>query len=590
MTARVTRYTCVLSILGSAVPALGVELISVAADGGFPPQVTMSVSQRVSISNDGRFVAFHSYSADLVPNLVDANRQADIFVRDRLQASTQMASANAAGTPSDTGGAIVARIGGAGSVVIFESTSIDLVGGVADDNRNFDVYARDLVAGVTELVSVNVGGTAAGDGQSFPIDLSDDGRVVLFGSFATDLVPNFVALNLPGLPDLFARDRAQGVTHWVSSNPAGTQGADEGVIGDAISADGRFVLFESPATNLLGALDTNGDYDVFMRDLPSATTALVSVNAAGTASGAGDSLNARMSADGRFVAFSSTARDLVPGFVDGNGEDEADLFVRDLVAGETRLVSVNAAGTASGNHATTLNGAASYGFSADGHLIAFPSAATDLVAGVADGNGRDDVFVRDLATGVTTCVSTTADGTRTGDAASTFAQVADSGAVIFRSTSTNLVVPIRFANKQHVFVRTSPGARTGLVTADGAGGVGGSNDDTSAYALSRDGRFVAFATAASNILPGDTNATEDVFVYDVLAVATSTPSPTPLPTVALVGDCNGNGVVTVDDLIKGVSIALGANPLSTCPSFDPNGNGAVTVDELVRAVASALAA
>ena len=191
--------------------------------------------------------------------------------------------------------------------------------------------------------------------------------------------------------------RAQPSVGLVSVTSAGTAvglGDANGYSPFALSASGRFVAFSADAGNLT-TNDTNHVGDIFVRDLISGTTTLVSVNSAGSGPANYRSNDFAISGDGRFVAFSSYATDLVPSFLGYND----NVFVRDMVAGVTRVVSLNRGGFGS-------NGS-SYGvrMSADGRYVAFLSSASDLVPGDADGG--EDIFVRDLATGTTTLVAPT---------------------------------------------------------------------------------------------------------------------------------------------------------------------------------------
>ena len=194
-------------------------------------------------------------------------------------------------------------------------------------------------------------------------------------------------------PYQFFVDVSGVVTRLVSINRFGT-GSGNGFSPanpPTISADGRFVAFASLASDLV-ANDTNGANDVFVRDLQLGTTTVVSINRFGTGSGNGSSSGARISLDGRFVAFASLASDLVAN--DTNGAT-GDVFVRDLQLGTTSLASVNRFGTGSGNNVSSDGVPA---ISADGRFLAFQSVASDLVAN--DTNGATvDVFVRDLQRG-----------------------------------------------------------------------------------------------------------------------------------------------------------------------------------------------
>src|SRR5438034_1099294 len=237
----------------------------------------------------------------------------------------------------------------------------------------------------------------------------------------------------------WGRSAGAQTTERVSVASGGTTEGNDTSLGSALSADGRFVAFTSAAPDLVAG-DTNGVSDVFVHDRQTGATERVSVDSAGT-QGNGESTDVALSADGRFVAFTSAAPDLVTG--DTNGV--ADVFVHDRQTGTTERVSVDSAGTQANGAGTGV------ALSADGRFVAFTSAAPDLVAG--DTNGAADVFVHDRQTGRTERVSVDSAGTQ----------------------------------------------------ANGAS-CGG--------ALSADGRFVAFASAAPDLVAGDTNGAADVFVHD----------------------------------------------------------------------------
>jgi hypothetical protein len=243
-----------------------------------------------------------------------------------------------------------------------------------------------MVNGTTTLVSVNTSG-ATGNGNSDKFHFTPDCRYVVFQSDATDLVPN----DSNGSTDVFVRDLVNGTTTLVSVNSAGTGPGNAGSDNATITPDGRYVVFESSATNLV-ANDTTGGINVFVRDLVAGTTTLVSVNQAGTGPGNSSAQDASISDDGRYVAFDSSASNLVNG--DDNGA--SDVFVRDLVAGTTTLVSVNSAGTGSGN------GASQYpALSGDGRHVVFQSAAGNLTSGSGPTSTYENVYLRDLTTGTT---------------------------------------------------------------------------------------------------------------------------------------------------------------------------------------------
>ena len=237
-------------------------------------------------------------------------------------------------------------------------------------------------AGTAILVSVNLSGTDAGNGGAFSYanSISANGRYVVFTSDSSDLA----ITDTNGTSDVFVRDLADGTTKLVSINLTATDSGNGSCTNPYISANGRYVAFQSDASDLV-VTDTNGTSDVFVRDLVAGTTALVSESTAGTDSGNGYSGGRGISADGRYVTFHSDANDLV--VTDTNGS--SDVFVRDTVAGTTSLVSINSGEIDSGNGESYARA-----ISDDGRYVAFDSLASDLV--VTDTNGAEDVFVRDM--------------------------------------------------------------------------------------------------------------------------------------------------------------------------------------------------
>jgi Tol biopolymer transport system component len=239
---------------------------------------------------------------------------------------------------------------------------------------------------------------AGGDGNSGVPIISADGRYLLFASTANNLVlTNNNHFVLPQHMNVFLRDRTAGATTLVSANLAGTGGGDGDSYPMGISTNSQFVLFESAAGDLV-ANDTNGVNDVFVRDLVNGTTTLVSAGTNGM-SAKGASRNSVMTPDGRYVAFVGTASNLVAG--DTNGI--SDVFVRDLQAGKTILVSTNA--MAANPNLIPAGLSESPEFSADGRYVAFYSRATNLVRGVTN---IGEVYVRDLVAGKTFWASTNA--------------------------------------------------------------------------------------------------------------------------------------------------------------------------------------
>jgi Tol biopolymer transport system component len=387
-----------------------------------------------SMSADGRFVAFVSEASNLVAG--DTNGIGDVFVRDRVAQVTERISVGPGGQQAN-GNSHSPAISANGRFVAFLSGASNLVAG--DTNGIGDVFVRDRVAQVTRRISVGPGGQQANRGSQ-DTAISADGRFVAFISFAS----NLVAGDTNGIGDVFVRDRVAQVTERISVGPGGQQ-ANRGSLDTAISAHGRFVAFRSSASNLVAG-DTNGHADVFVRDRVAQLTQRVSVGAGGHQANSGSFVPA-ISANGRFVTFYSSASNLVAG--DTNGT--FDVFVRDRRAQVTQRVSVGPGGQQANNESFEP------AISADGRFVAFWSGASNLVAG--DTNLDADVFVRDRAAQVTRRVS------------------------------------------------VGPGGQQAN---------GGSFDTV----ISADGRFVAFVSYASNLVAGDTNDTSDVFVRDRVAQVT----------------------------------------------------------------------
>jgi Tol biopolymer transport system component len=351
----------------------------------------------------------------------------------------------------------------------------------------------------TERVSVSSGGDQS-DGDSFSSGISADGRYVAFDSRARNLEPGDT--NFP-LIDVFVRDRRTGITERVSVGPNAVEsnGASRRV--GSPSADGRFVAFTSDATNLVPN-DTNFASDVFVRDRKAGKTERVSVKSGGgQATGGGEdalgSFGSSLTPDGRYVAFRSFSEDLVPD--DTNGR--TDGFVHDRRTGKTERVSVSSRGDQGDED--------SFGgqLTPDGRFVAFISDATNLVPG--DRNAATDVFVRDRRRGATERVSVSSKGDEGEDSSSGSSISADGRYVAFASSASNLV-PGDTNGFSDVFVRDRLRGTTERVSM-GVGGVE-SDSDSGLTAISADGRYVAFDSFATNLVPRDTNDARDLFVHD----------------------------------------------------------------------------
>ena len=414
-----------------------------------------------------------------------------------------------------------------------------------------EAVASPLAPNAVIRVSVAGDGGQA-NGTSLATSLSGDGSLVAFRSRATNLVPG----DTNSSDDVFLRNLATGTIGRVTVAWDGGQ-ANGPSDHPAVSADGTTVAFDSSASNLVPG-DSNGYDDVFVRRLASGTTTRVSVAWDGGPANFPSRVPA-LSADGTRVAFASAASNLVPG--DTNGRE--DIFVRDLKAGITTRVSVATDGSEA-DHASYTPA-----ISADGTTVAFASPATNLVPGDTNGNGDDgvgyDVFVRDLASGVTKRVSVATGGAQANHNSSNPSLSADGMRVAFDSGADNLVrddnnvsddvfvhermtgvttavsltngdalalgqsygpsisadgrrvafvsyarlAPNDLNRRFDVFVRDVPSGTTTLASAAGDGTNG--NDHSTETRMSADGSTVAFQSESNNLVPGDTNGATDVF-------------------------------------------------------------------------------
>jgi len=351
--------------------------------------------------------------------------------------------------------------------------------------------APTSLAQSTSRVSVDSAGVQGNGFSAWP-SMSADGRYVAYMSDASTLVPGDTNDDL----DVFVHDRQTGATSRVSLSSAGLQ--VDGVSSEpSISADGRFVAFVSSASALVPG-DTNLAQDIFVRDRQTGTTARVSVDSMG-AQGSGMSIHPSISADGRFVAFTYGAGDFDPS--DTNGDP--DVYVHDRQTGATTLVSRDTTGTPGNDESLEPS------ISADGRYVAFVSLASNLVPG--DVLFSYDVFVRDRLSGETSLVSKDSAGVFGNDVSRRPSISADGRFVAFHSDADNLV-PDDTNGRSDVFIHDRLTGVTERASVD-SGGVEG---DAGSFrpSISADGRFVAYGSDSTNLVPGDTNAFWDVVVHD----------------------------------------------------------------------------
>jgi uncharacterized repeat protein (TIGR01451 family) len=356
--------------------------------------------------------------------------------------------------------------------------------------------AAQAAPGFTELDSVSSASVQGNQDSELPA-VSADGRFVAFVS----LSDNLVAGDTNGAADIFVRDRLTGATERVSVSSTGAQAnGDSGLLngmgGPSISADGRFVAFDSQASNLVKG-DTNGAIDVFVRDRLTGTTERVSVASNGT-QGDGDSTHPAISADGSRVAFGSFAATLVQ----PDTNFASDVFVHDRTTGATVRISDAPDGSQGNNWSFSpdLNG--------NGHLVVFDTFASNLGG---NPNATVQVFLRDLDAGVLEPISSPPGSTDPLEQGQLGSISPDGRFVVFDERSSTLLP------RAIVLLDRTTGTRE-IESVNDAGAQG--NDDSSNPVVTADGRFVSFDSVASNLVSDDTNNRSDVFVRDRQAATT----------------------------------------------------------------------
>lgn len=394
----------------------------------------------------------------------------------------QMVSVTPSGTPANRSSSTnPASISANGRYVVFMSEATDLTqdSGYILGNRN--IFVRDMDTGTTTLVSATPEGRA-GNQMSQSASISADGRYVVFNSFASDIVPNDNNSTI----DVFIRDLATSRTTLVSATPDGQSGGGAS-FGASVSADGGLVAFHSRAGDLISGY-LSAHQQVYVRDIASGTTTAVSVSPNG-ALGDGDSFDPSISADGHFVAFTSQTKNLISGDEYGVGE----VLIRNLQSGA--LIRISAPPSSQTGSSASYSPA----LSADGGWVAFISDAPDLAPG--DTDGLPGVFRYDTATGATSSIS------QTGSAWSPSIS-ANGRYVSFHSDGAD-----NFAGDKNgtwdVFVRDTATGSLILASSPIPGTSG--NGMSTAGSLSADGRFVAFSSVATDLVPNHSAQWWDVF-------------------------------------------------------------------------------
>ncbi len=517
------------------------------------------------ISADGRFIAYSSTAPDLVPGQQDLNQSADVFFYDRVARTTVLVSH--AATPTTTAdvassdptisadGRFIAfhqlvstpRGYSDGEVMLYDRLSgnltpiapggaptisadggsvalIDTAGQVIHYSRATSMMVlASHAAGRPATVANGASGSPSPGIYPAPGPLvSADGRYVAFFSHATNLLPR---QSTPG-GALFVFDRTSGTVTLASRKGSSATTSTSGLQTATMSADGRFLAFDTLAVDQIpGQIDFNYGPDVFLFDGKSGKTLLVSSRGgAARNTGNGPSYTPGISADGSQIAFYGTARDLVPGVKDlNNGED---LFLYTVAQRTSAVATLHAPGQGS---VSPDADSALRGVSADGRWVLFEGAAANLVPGQVDVNGQSDVFLYDHTTRKTLLVSRSSAAAATpataGDGPSyQSALSADGRYVAFTSFASNLdptvsdfYDPVAHQHRFDVFLFDRITGKTLALSrsARHAGFTG--NGDSQSPAISADGRWVAFASNASDLVPASSTGTGNVYLYDRVA-------------------------------------------------------------------------
>ncbi len=481
-----------------------------------------------AISADGNWIGFVSWASDLVAGVIDANTTADRFLHRVQDGTNRLLTRRHAGSPSATlprmsqvAGPPSVPASADGRYIVFATTSPQVLPGVTDTNGGFDLYLRDRVAGTTRLITRSAavadrtGDQALFPGLSTPSSASADGRYVAFASPASDLVAGQSDPNYGH--DVFLWDRDTAITTLVS-HASGSATEAVGGLQPSISADGRYVAFVSASGDLVaGQVASSGD-GVYLFDRTTGVVTLVShAHGSATTEANGESPEARISADGGTVAFLSHAVDLVPGFDvgGGGGGSNRDLYLWDRATGAITMVT-----RASGTAATSAGDTLDFSLSADGRAVAYLSDAATLAGSQQDTNGEADVFLFDRDSGENVLVSRVAGTAATAPLwkSDGVALSGDGNWVVFSSLASDLVPGQDDRNSSRdTFLYEAATGRTTLVSHALGSAVTTGDLFSFEHAISADGRYVAFVNQSRDLVTPPLAAPMlGIYLYDRL--------------------------------------------------------------------------
>ncbi|HZR16881.1 MAG TPA: hypothetical protein VFE51_06095 [Verrucomicrobiae bacterium] len=578
---------------------------------------------------DGRYVLFASTANNLVilsngttiPVLIPPRQ--NVYLRDRQSGATTLVSSDRLGFVGADANATPTSLSSDGRYALFESSAANLVAGVT--NGLNQVFVRDLKQGATLLVSVATNG-AAGDGVSRSSSMTPDGRFVAFVSEAE----NLIAGDTNGIPDVFVRDLQNGITVLASVGATSTNssypvGASESPV---MTPDGRYVAFFSTATNLVPQRTFSGN--IYVRDLIAQQTTLVSAQAQTVVTsmvsvfaapachsqtisddgryvayvvsplpstrlgvyyssvrgfvlrhdlqtGQEDLINTNcyvtpgpyetvrvldMTKDGRFVAFVANTNGLF-------GETTC-IFVWDAASGLNTLASGDLSNSVPAGSACQWPV-----FDSSGNFLAFFSSATNVTTNSLKGNVH--LYVRDLLNQRSVMVNVDTNGAGAEINPTTIPRFSDGGRLLaFESPDPSVVGGDRNRSFD-VFVRDLGSNTTELISAAHPvlnENTPNGNSGMTGPSISADGRFVAFASDADDLVSNDTNGSRDVFVRDLVTGSNI------LVSVDLSGSANGNGVSYEPSITPDGRYVLFTSSATDLVAGDTNGAPDVFVRDL----------
>jgi uncharacterized repeat protein (TIGR01451 family) len=400
----------VVEIAGTAEAAPGDLTLVSTSDSGVKGN---NISDSPVLSADGTRVAFASYATNL--DAADTDRWADAYVNDLVTGDLILASTSDAGADANSD-SYAFGLSADGTKVAIQSIAQNLDPG--DSDTNYDVYVKDLLTGEIVLVSTSESGSNANADSLYP-SLSADGTRVSFWSEADNLDP----ADTDEFADVYVKDVVTGDLVLVSTSDSDVKANGHSVY-HSLSADGRFVAFQSLASNL-DPTDTDGFTDIYVKDLVTGDIVLASTSDGGIKANT-DAGAPILSADGTRVSFVTAASNLDPADTD----DFADIYVKDMVTGDVVLATTSDSDVKANGHTSEST------MSGDGTRVAFWSEASNLDP--ADTDGFTDVYVKDLVTGDLVLVSMSEDGVKANSSSFHPSLSADGTRVAFRSDATNL--------------------------------------------------------------------------------------------------------------------------------------------------------